>query len=184
MAYEEPKYTVLKSYDAFEVRKYEAHNVAEVVVPGPEENAGNQAFPILAGYIFGKNKGKKTLEMTAPVAQTASPVKLEMTAPVAQIPTTSGFIVQFVMPNTYTFETLPEPTDARVKLKKIPEKKLAVIRYSWFATQSNYEKHLKLLQEALGRANIAFEGEPIYMRYNPPFSLPFFKRNEIGYVVN
>lgn len=184
MAYEQPKYTVVKSYEAFEVREYEAYNVAEVLVHGPEENAGNQAFPILAAYIFGKNKGKKNMEMTAPVAQTAAPVKMEMTIPVTQTVATDGFILQFVMPSAYTLETLPEPIDTRVKLKEVPAKRMAVIRYSWFATQNNYEKHLKILREALAKAKIATEGDPIYMRYNAPFTLPFLRRNEIGLQVN
>ena len=181
MAYEEPKYTVVKSYDAFEVREYAAYNVAEVLVPGPEADVGNQAFPILAGYIFGKNKGKKSLEMTAPVSQTPVPVKMEMTVPVTQKAATGGFFVlQFVMSSAYTLQTLPEPTDTRVKLKEMPAKKMAVIRYSGFASQSNYDKQLKVLREALSKADIISEGDPVYMRYNSPFTLPFLKRNEIG----
>ena len=83
-ATEEPDYTVLQTLNKIEIRQYAGYAVAEVVVPGPAEDAGNTAFPILAGYIFGKNKGERKLEMTAPVTQTAVPVKLEMTAPVTQ----------------------------------------------------------------------------------------------------
>ena len=83
-AVEEPAYTVLQTFPAFEIRHYAPYTVAEVVVPLPASDAGNRAFPILAGYIFGKNKGERKLEMTAPVTQTPVPVKLEMTAPVIQ----------------------------------------------------------------------------------------------------
>ncbi|MFM9835858.1 MAG: SOUL family heme-binding protein [Methylophilaceae bacterium] len=180
MAYEQPEYRVVKSYEAFEVREYAAYNVAEVLVSGPEEEAGSQAFPILAGYIFGKNKGKKSLEMTAPVTQSAAPEKMPMTVPVTQLAATGGFVLQFFMPSAYTLDTLPEPIDARVKLKTMPARKMAVIRYSWSASQSNYDKNLKILRDALVKDDIPTKGEPIYMRYNAPFTLPFLKRNEIG----
>ena len=106
---EQPKFTVLQTTDVFEIRKYEPYVVAEVVVAGPATEAGNNAFPILAGYIFGKNKGERKFDMTAPVTQTAvsAPVKLEMTAPVTQTPAAEGFLVQFMMPGAYTLATLP-----------------------------------------------------------------------------
>ena len=83
-AIEEPTYEVLKRYPQFEIRKYQAYLVAEVVVPGPADKAGNLAFEYLGGYIYGKNKGSKKIEMTAPVSQTPAPIKIEMTAPVSQ----------------------------------------------------------------------------------------------------
>ena len=89
-AIEEPSYQVVRELSGIEVRQYAAYTVAEVVVAGPADEAGQQAFPILAGYIFGKNKGERKLEMTAPVTQTAVPVKLEMTAPVTQSAVSSG----------------------------------------------------------------------------------------------
>jgi len=82
-AIEEPKYSVVREYDGFEVREYAPYIVAEVVVPGPAEEAGNQGFRILAGYIFGGNKGERKIAMTAPVAQAPAPVRIEMTAPVS-----------------------------------------------------------------------------------------------------
>jgi hypothetical protein len=97
-ATEEPDYKVVQKFDAIEVREYGAYTVAEVVVPGPANEAGNKAFPILAGYIFGKNKGDRKLAMTAPVTQAAESVKLEMTAPVTQSSAPGGFRVQFVLP--------------------------------------------------------------------------------------
>ena len=112
-AIEEPAYTVVQKTDVFEVRQYAPYLVAEVIVPGPASEAGSQGFSLLGGYIFGKNKGERKLEMTAPVTQTplepAPPVKLEMTAPVTQAPAPGGFAVQFVMPKGYTLATLPEP---------------------------------------------------------------------------
>ena len=182
-AIEEPTYTVVQKTDVFEVRKYEPYLVAEVLVPGPASEAGSQGFSLLGGYIFGKNKGERKLEMTAPVAQTPVeppvPVKLEMTAPVTQASAPGGFLVQFVMPKGYTLATLPEPLDARVKLREVPGKSVAVIRFSGSWSQNLYNEQLELLKAALSKANILTQGEPVSSRYNSPFSLPFMRRNEI-----
>ncbi len=181
-ATEEPTYTVVQKTEVFEVRKYEPYVVAEVVVPGPASEAGNQGFGILAGYIFGKNKGERKLEMTAPVAQTAvppEPVKLDMTAPVAQSATAGGFLLQFVMPRGYTLATLPEPLDARVKLRDVPGKTVGVIRYSGGWSQASYDENLARLRQALAAADLKTEGEPIFSRYNSPMMPAFWRRNEI-----
>jgi hypothetical protein len=181
-AIDEPAYTVVQTSDVFEVRQYAPYLVAEVVVPGPVGEAGNQGFSLLGGYIFGKNKGERKLEMTAPVTQTAvaaPPVKLEMTAPVTQAVTAGGFLVQFVMPKGYTLATLPEPLDERVKLREVPGNRVAVIRFSGSWSQSTYEEQLQKLRTALAAAGLATTGEPVSSRYNSPFSLPFLRRNEI-----
>jgi len=193
-ATEEPEYQVVRELADIEVRQYAAYAVAEVVVAGPADEAGNQAFPILAGYIFGKNKGERKfamtapvtqaatpvkLEMTAPVTQAATPVKLEMTAPVTQAAAPGGFVVQFVLPKGVTVASAPEPLDARVQLREVVPAQVAVIRYSGFWSQSNYEEHLAKLQAALRAADLAWTGEPVYARYNAPFTPWFMRRNEI-----
>jgi SOUL heme-binding protein len=181
-AIEEPPYAVLQKNEIFEVRRYEPYVVAEVVVPGPAAEAGNQGFGLLAGYIFGKNKGERKLEMTAPVTQTAAPaepVKLDMTAPVKQQPVAGGFLVQFVMPRGYTLATLPEPIDERVKLRDMPAKTVGVLRYSGGWSQASYEENLARLRQALAAANLKTEGEPIFSRYNSPMMPAFWRRNEI-----
>ncbi len=178
-ATEEPEYQVVRELAGVEVRQYAAYAVAEVVVDGPAHEAGDQAFPILAGYIFGKNKGERKFEMTAPVKQAAAPVKLEMTAPVTQSAAPGGFVVQFVLPKGVTAASAPEPLDARVKLREVVPARVAVIRYSGFWSQSNYDKHLARLQTALRAAELAWTGEPVYARYNAPFTPWFIRRNEI-----
>ena len=182
-AIEEPTYTVVQKTEVFEVRQYAPYLVAEVVVPGPASEAGSQGFRHLGGYIFGKNKGERKLEMTAPVMQSAlqpaPPVKLEMTAPVTQTAIPGGFLVQFVMPKPYTLATLPEPLDAQVKLREVPGNRVAVIRFSGSWSQSIYEEQLQILRSALAAAGMATTGEPVSSRYNSPFSLPFLRRNEI-----
>lgn len=178
-ATEEPEYRVVREFAGIEVRQYSAYTVAEVVVPGPADDAGNQAFPILAGYIFGKNKGERKFAMTAPVTQTAAPVKMTMTAPVTQTQTPGGFLVQFVLPKGVTLANAPEPLDARVQLRDIPPNQIAVIRYSGFWSESNYNEHLAKLQEALRVANLTWKGEAVYSRYNAPMTPRFMRRNEI-----
>ena len=178
-AIEEPEFQVVRSLPDIEVRQYAAYTVAEVLVAGPQGDAGNQAFPILAGYIFGKNKGERRFAMTAPVTQAALPVKLEMTAPVTQTATPAGFLVQFVLPKGVTVANAPEPLDARVQLREVPPTQVAVIRYSGFWSESNDSEHLSKLQTALRSAGLTWAGEPVYSRYNAPFTPWFMRRNEI-----
>jgi hypothetical protein len=178
-ATEEPEYQVVRELPGIEVRQYAAYTVAEIVVAGPATEAGSQAFPILAGYIFGKNKGERKFAMTAPVTQTAVPVKLEMTAPVTQTAAPGGFLVQFVLPKGVTPASAPEPLDARVQLREVPPTRVAVIRYSGFWSESNYDEHLAALQAGLRAAAIAWTGDAVYSRYDAPFTPWFMRRNEI-----
>jgi hypothetical protein len=177
MAIEEPPYTVVRTYDDFEIRRYEPTIVAQTVVDGTFEEAGNDAFRLLAGYIFGKNKGERKIAMTAPVAQT--PAKIAMTAPVSQTAAPGGMVVQFTMPREWTLETLPEPLDSRVELRQQPGRTVAVIRYSGFWTEARYREHLAKLEAALRREGLAWTGEPVWARYNPPMMPWFLRRNEI-----
>ena len=183
-ATEEPSYQVVRQLDGAEVRLYAPYVVAEVTVAGPAEDAGSAAFPILAGYIFGNNKGERKLEMTAPVTQAAAPVKLEMTAPVTQSATEGGFVVQFVLPSDVTLDTAPEPLDPRVRLRQVPTHRVAVILYSGFWTQANHEEHLVKLQSILQSADIEWVGEPMLSRYDPPYKPWFLRRNEIWLALN
>lgn len=179
LAIEEPSYDIVQQFNGVEVRQYAPYVVAQVLVTGTAEDAGNQAFPILAGYIFGKNKGARTFDMTAPVTQAAAPVKLEMTAPVTQSQAPGGYVVQFVLPKGVTLAQAPEPLDPRVELREIPASRVAVIRYSGFWSQANYDEHLAKLQTALRAAQLRWTGEPILSRYNPPLTPWFLRRNEI-----
>ena len=183
MATEEPSYEVVQSLGGVELRQYAPFVVAQVLVSGPADQAGNQAFPVLAGYIFGKNKGARTFDMTAPVTQAAVPVKLDMTAPVTQAETPGGFLVQFVLPKGITLATAPEPLDPRVQLREVPGRRVAVIRYSGFWSQANYDEHLGKLQAALRAARLPWVGEPTLSRYDPPFTPWFLRRNEIWLMV-
>jgi hypothetical protein len=178
-AIEEPEYRVVRELAGIELRQYRAYTVAEVVVAGPAADAGNQAFRILAAYIFGKNKGERKFAMTAPVTQAAVPKPLEMTAPVTQTASAGGLLVQFVLPKDVTVASAPEPLDPRVHVRELPPSLVAVIRYSGFWSEANYNEHLAKLQEALRAADLPWTGEPVYSRYNAPFTPWFMRRNEI-----
>ena len=173
----EPAYRVEQHTEQFDVRVYRSYLVAEVIVPGPAEEASRAGFQLLAGYIFGGNRSVARLEMTVPVTQ--APVNLPMTAPVTQAAAEGGFCVHFVMPPGYTLATLPVPNDPRVTLRDVPAQRVAVLRYSGRWTEENYAQHLGELRDALRVAGIAAHGTPILARYNGPYVLPFLRRNEI-----
>jgi len=177
MAIEEPRFAVVRQYDVFEIRRYEPYLVAETLVDAGADDAGNKGFRLLAGYIFGGNKGSRKIDMTAPVTQ--SPTRIAMTAPVAQSARPGGYVVQFAMPSGWTLDTLPEPLDSRVELRAMPARTVAVIRYSGTWSQRRYREELKRLQDALAQAGLEWHGEPVWARYNPPWTPWFLRRNEI-----
>jgi hypothetical protein len=178
-AIEEPDYEVLRTLGDLEVRQYAPYVVAEVLVTGPAMEAGNRAFPILAGYIFGKNKGERKFAMTAPVTQTAASVRMAMTAPVTQSENADGVVVQFVLPKGVTLASAPEPLDTRVVLREVPGHRVGAIRYAGFWSESNNQAQLAKLQAGLQAADLAWTGEPVYARYNAPITPWFMRRNEI-----
>jgi hypothetical protein len=178
-AIQEPAYSVVRTVGNVEIRQYASYVVAEVVVPGPASEAGNTGFRILAAYIFGKNKGERRLAMTSPVTQRPTPLKLAMTAPVTQRAAPTGSLVQFVLPQDVTLATAPVPLDERITVRDVPASRIAVIRFSGFWTDGNYNQHLAMLKDALAAANLKWSGEPVYSRYNSPFALWFLRRNEI-----
>lgn len=185
MAIEEPSYQVVRTEPDFELRRYAPYLVAETEVRGAFDQVGNQAFRILAGYIFGNNKAKARIEMTAPVNQqpAGGGEKIEMAAPVTQQPApgTDGdsYILSFMMPARFTLDSLPEPTDPRVRLREEPARLMAVRGYSGLWTLGNYQRNEALLLAAVRKAGLEPLGAPIYARYNSPFSLWFLRRNEV-----
>lgn len=180
----EPSWKSISKDGNIEIRAYDAMIVAEATTDGERGEAINEGFRILAGYIFGGNSGQKSIEMTAPVTQQAENSKgqkIAMTAPVTQEAGEgqNEWKVRFVMPAEYTLSSLPKPDDARIKFIEIPAYRAAVIRFSGFNTDSNLASHKVELMKWIEDNKITTDGEPVYAFYNPPWTPPFMKRNEV-----
>jgi effector-binding domain-containing protein len=176
----EPAFTVLETHEAISVREYAPMLVAEVTMSGERNKAINDGFRVLADYIFGNNRSQQKIAMTAPVTQQASE-KIAMTAPVIQQsdPQGQGWLVRFVMPANYTTETLPQPVDSRVRIISVPAHKMVVIRFSGTSSAANLSEHEQALRTWLASSSYKSNGGPVYAFYNPPWTLPWWRRNEI-----
>ncbi len=179
MAIEEAKYSVVLQDNNFELRDYAAHVLAETVVEGDVEEAGNKAFKVLFQYISGNNQVRDEIAMTAPVAVEPTGEKIDMTAPVGQQRVDDRWAVSFMMPASYSLEKLPRPLDAKVTLRQVPARRLAAVRYSGFWSEEGYRRHKQALQAWIDSKGLRVVGEPIWARYNSPFSLWFLRRNEV-----
>lgn len=178
MAVEEAKYTVVAAEGDCQLRDYAACVVAEVVVQAGVEEAGNQAFGPLFRYISGENTTRGKIAMTAPVGQEARE-KIAMTAPVGQEETPQGYAVSFMMPASYTLESLPVPTDPAVRLRQVPARRMAAIRYSGTWSASGYQRHREELEGWMKARGLVPTGEAVWARYDPPFMPWFLRRNEV-----
>jgi hypothetical protein len=179
MAIEKAKYTVVEKEDDFEIRQYEPRIVAETYVEGDLEEVGDEGFRRLYGYISGDNQKKQSISMTAPVGQEAKSEKIAMTAPVGQEQKDNRWRITFLMPAEYTLETLPVPTDSRVKLVQDSGRLMAAIRYSGTWSEAGYEENEALLEEFIEKRALIKAGEPVWARYDPPFMPWFLRRNEV-----
>lgn len=179
MAIEEATYKVVKKDNQFEIRDYAPYILAETVVGGNLEEAGNKAFNRLFRYISGGNRSRDKVAMTAPVSQEPIWEKIKMTAPVGQQRVQEKWAVSFMMPASYTLETLPEPEDPEVKLRQVPARRMAVVRYSGFWSEKGYLRHKLELESWIRDRGLTTVGDPIWARYNPPFTPWFLRRNEI-----
>lgn len=179
MAIEEATYTVVDSDNNFEIRDYSPHVLAETVVEGNLEDAGDQAFNRLFRYISGANRSREKIAMTAPVSQQPKGEKIKMTAPVGQQRAQEGWAVSFMMPSSYTLETLPEPEDPAISLRQVSARQMAAVRYSGFWSEKGYLRNKQELESWIHERGLTIAGDPVWARYNPPFTPWFMRRNEI-----
>ena len=184
MAIEEATYSVARKDGKFEIRDYAPHILAETVVEGTLEEAGNKAFSRLFRYISGDNQARNKVAMTAPVSQESTGEKIKMTAPVGQQRVQERWAVSFMMPATYTLETLPAPDDPKVTLRQVPARRIAAVRYSGFWSEKNYLQNKLELESWIHEQGLTIAGDPVWARYNPPFTPWFLRRNEILIPVN
>lgn len=179
---EEPMFVRETSVGDIEIRRYGPRIAAQTVVTGDEIEARNAGFRRIAGYIFGGNHRKTKIAMTAPVAQQTE--KIAMTAPVAQSRGSDGdSVIQFFMPSKWSMELLPEPDDERVELVEVPGETYAVLRFTGDRSPSAVAAKSDELLKALQASDFQPTGEPVAWFYDPPWTLPFRRRNEVAVVV-
>lgn len=180
---EQADYTIVKKMDGYEIREYPTHIVARTTVQGSYGESMGKGFSIVAGYIFGGNIKKETIAMTSPVVvqkrDEPSSEKIAMTAPVVATAERDSQTISFVMPRSYTLETLPTPTDSRVEIVKIPAKKYAAMRFSWYRSDARIRTMQEKLLSALARDGVVSQGNRAYAGYNAPGTPPWMIRNEV-----
>lgn len=180
---EQPDYDVLSSVDNIEIRQYTAMIIAEVDVEGKRKDAIGKGFRILADYIFGNNRVKENVPMTAPVQQQAHE-KIAMTAPVQQRPWHHHWKISFIMPAQYRLDTLPTPNNQAIQLRQLPAKRVIAIRFSGTRSKSAINHYENQLRKHIETHQIPASNSPTYAFYNPPWTLPFLRRNEIMFDIH
>ncbi|MGD8571176.1 MAG: heme-binding protein [Gammaproteobacteria bacterium] len=183
---EELKYSVVSKSGDFEIREYEPYISAVASMKGPYEEVQGDLFRTLAGYIFGKNSTDSKIAMTAPVQTNPenndTSEKIAMTAPVLMAPESEGvWKMAFSMPSKYTMQSLPKPLDPNVTLVEVPAKKFAVIRFSgsYDDLEKRRNKAGELSKWLSKQSQYKVVSAPVFAGYDPPFTLPFLRRNEV-----
>ena len=188
MASEEPKFTLLEKDQAFELRAYAPKIIAEVVVDGDMREASSKGFRLIADFIFGNNTAQtgksEKISMTVPVSIEPRAEKISMTAPVGFQQANEGWKLYFVMPSQYDVETLPKPNNPLVSIKQMPSQKFAVIRFSGLVDEEKMAKKVVELTHWIESKKLKMIGAPELARYNPPWTLPFLRRNEVMIAVD
>jgi hypothetical protein len=180
---EQASYTVVAHLDDnTEVRRYPPQLVAETSVTAPDESsARNKAFRVLFDYISGANRSQKKVAMTAPVETAAAPETIAMTVPVeTKVQAEGSYAMRFFLPAGYTMETAPEPTDPKVRILEVPERTMAALRFSGSRSSENVARHISELGDVLEGAGWRAVGEPLTLFYDPPWTIPFLRRNEVA----
>ena len=163
---EEPPYDAEPLAGAVQIRRYGRRIAAQITVHGDEEDARGEGFRSLAAYIFGGNRQGDRIEMTAPVGQQGSHDR--------------GWVVRFFMPAGSTLEALPVPEDARVELVQIPAETVAVLRFSGDRGADSIARRTADLRDTLRDYGFTAIGDPSAWFYDPPWTLPCRRRNEIA----
>jgi hypothetical protein len=182
MSIESPKYTLLKQDGKFEIRDYQPYINASVEIVADFNDALNGGFNILAGYIFGNNRAKTRINMTAPVTEQAvKGQKIAMTAPVtaAKLGDGATHLVSFTMPSKYTLDSLPEPVNDAIKISAVAAHKAAVVKFSGYLNEKTVLNKTQALAAWLKQNNLQAKPGFISAQYNPPFIPGFMRRNEI-----
>jgi hypothetical protein len=174
-------YEVVDHLGRVELRRY-----PDTVVVETTATDDGTAFRRLFRYIAGANVVDEEIAMTAPVATESASgdengsTEVPMTAPVATESTKSGVRMQFFLPEHYTAESAPTPTDDSVSVRSIPGRTLAVRAFSWYATDRRVAKQRRDLLATLTEHGVSPTGEPFTMQYEGPGTPPFLRHNEVA----
>jgi len=177
---EEAAYSVITKTGTYELRSYDPHLRAEVVMDGPYRKSLYGGFRVLEDYIFGNNTASTGISMTAPVVSEESET-IAMTAPVLhqEQEEKERHLISFIMPAEYTLETLPKPNNASVTVREIAAQKMAALRFGGYAMKGRAERRIERLLKALAADGITVAGEAQVAQFNPPWTPPWMRRNEI-----
>jgi len=182
MATEEPDFKLISEEGVFQIREYDPKIIAQVEVVGNFDEASSKGFKLLADYIFGNNilEGEsQKISMTTPVEMSPLAENLLITSPVMDDQVNDKWLINFVMPREYSLDTLPKPNNSQVKIIEVPKEKYAVIVFSGLVRESSYAEKAELLSNYLQENSFKQQGAIKIARYNPPWTLPFFRRNEL-----
>ncbi|MFF5177679.1 SOUL family heme-binding protein [Micromonospora sp. NPDC000316] len=173
---ERQRYRVVARHPGFELRRYSAHLVAEMRVQSSFTRAPLEAFRPLTAYLGGANRAP-----TGPATPGGGTQKIAMTAPVVQIEGEwpGAYLIQFILPATCTAATLPEPVDARVRIREIPVQLAAALRFSGRWTEKAFSQRATLLGRSVTAAGLQPTGAIRYARFDPPWKPWFLRRNEV-----
>jgi hypothetical protein len=172
---EQPEYCVEASEGPIEIRAYGPMIAAEAEVKGGRRTAIAEGFRLIAAYIFGANRSNAKIEMTAPVQQES----LAESGPASQRSDDRIWTVRFIMPKKWMLESLPVPSDSRVSLVPLAAKRMAVIRFSGSADDGLIQAKTAELQRYISEHELTPVKGPLLAFYNPPWTLPLFRRNEV-----
>lgn len=178
---EEVSYELIEANGNKEIRQYQPRIIAKTKITGDYKSSQKQGFRILADYIFGKNSKQQKVSMTSPVTQEVKSTKIPMTAPVTHEKGNGTWTMTFAMPLEYKkISDLPTPLDKRIILQEHPGGLFAVIRYTWLTSENrNQEKYSELVEWLDKEGKYESIHEPYYAGYDPPWTIPFLRRQEI-----
>ena len=182
-AYEQPHYTVLQDLGrSVEIRRYEPRTAIEAVVDDPDrQKAAGEAFNLLFRYITGANQGGQKIAMTVPVRVEGE--RIAMTAPVQTDAAGAAVSMRFFLPQSVAAAGAPAPQDPRLHLVQVPQTVIAALRFSCVATQTARDRQATVLLSVLGGTTWRPMGPVFQLSYDPPFTIPFLRRNEVAVTV-
>jgi hypothetical protein len=184
MLIEQTKYTVFLTENEFEIRDYESYILAETIVEGEFDDAGERAFNRLYWFISGDNLPCEQNLRAMPISLRSKSEKIKMTSPVVLQSGAGNWSVSFMMPASYNLDSLPQPADYGITVRQVPARRMATVRYSSFWSLKSYLKNRLILETWIKKVGLTTSGDPVWARYSEPFTPWFLRRNEVMIPIN